>query len=26
MEKEQKWRVEVLSDDQTGRNPRELER
>lgn len=26
VEKEQKWRVEVLSDDQTGRNPRELER
>jgi serine/threonine protein phosphatase PrpC len=26
VEQEQKWRVEVLSDDQTGRNPKELAR
>ena len=26
MEKEQKWRVDVLSEDQTGRNPKELAR
>lgn len=26
VENEKKWRVEVLSEDQTGRNPKELER